>query len=336
MNRLISMKRLIPFSLALFLSLFSQFSLAETADKSLFAEANGKSLAYLVSDIRIPFWEIMSRGVKKQAREYGYEVTVYSAHNLAKQEMSNTIQAIRSGVTGIIVSPTNSSACVTILEFANRAGIPVVIADIGTESGEYVSYISSDNFQGAYEIGKVLTKKLQSLNWQDGTVGIISIPQERENGKARTAGFMKALEEANIKGAGLRQQIDFSYQETYDFSIQLIKENPEMRAIWLQGSDRYQGALDAIQDSGKKGEVLLLTFDAEPEFLEMIPQQTLVGSAMQQPYLMGADAVKTLEAHLQGKPVDKEIKLPILAVSEENIKNLMPTIKVNVLGIENE
>ena len=105
----------------------------------------------------------------------------------------------------------------------------------------------------------------------------MSIPQKRANGKERTLGFMKALEEDNIKVAGLYQQIDFSYEETYKYSKKLIDENKNLRAIWLQGSDKYKAALEAIKDSNKQNEIVLVCFDAEPEFLDLISKNILVG-----------------------------------------------------------
>ncbi len=276
----------------------------------------------------------MARGIKTRAASLGYSVEVYSAENSAKKELQFTAKVAKEKVDGIIVSPTNSSACVTILKIAKKAGIPVVISDIGTDAGDYVSYISSDNKEGAYQIVKVLTRKMRQLGWQNGRVGIIAIPQKRENGQARTAGFMQALTEAGIKGADIHQQVDFSYKETYDYSTQLIAKHADLRAIWLQGSDRYQGALDAIKDAGKKDDILLISFDAEPVFLELIPKGILVGAAMQQPYLMGQMAVTSMKEHLMGKPVDKELQLPILAISTENIAEMLPVIKLNVLGVE--
>lgn len=293
-----------------------------------------KRLAYLVSDLRIPFWDIMQRGIRSRAEALGYEISVYSAENSAKNELAATAQAIRGKVDGIILSPTNSSAATTILKLSKKAGIPVVIADIGTDGGEYVSYIASDNRQGSYDIGQVLAKRMHELGWDGGSVGIISIPQKRANGKARTEGFMRAMKEAGIKGAGLRQQVSFSYQETYDFSRELIAENADLRALWLQGSNRYLGALDAIADAGKKNEILLICFDAEPEFLDLIPQGVLVGAAMQQPFLMGEEAVNSMDAHLQDRPVNKQLLLPILAISRENIAAKLPVIRRNVLGLD--
>ncbi|MBD3823818.1 MAG: substrate-binding domain-containing protein [Epsilonproteobacteria bacterium] len=298
---------------------------------SLHAAEPSKRIAYLVSDIRIPFWQIMSRGIESKAARLGYSVEIYSADNSLKRELENTAAAIAKRVDAIVVSPTSSSACTTILKLAKAANIPVVIADIGTDGGEYLTYIASDNYSGAYGLGKILAEAMKKRNYQEGRVGIVAIPQKRLNGQARTAGFMKALEEEGIKGADIKQQADFSYKETYDFSIELIDRYPDLRALWLQGSDRYQAALDAIKKSGR--DVLLICFDAEPEFMELIPKGILAGAGMQQPFLMGERSIEKIEKHFLGQEVRKELLVPVLAVSTENIAKNTPIIKRNVLGI---
>ncbi|MEJ1488082.1 MAG: hypothetical protein ROD09_08045 [Candidatus Sedimenticola sp. (ex Thyasira tokunagai)] len=99
-------------------------------------------------------------------------------------------------------------------------------------------------------------------------------------------------------------------------------------------SDRYQGVLDAIDDAGKKGDVLLICFDAEPIFLELIPQGVLFDAAMQQPYLMGAEAARVMDRHLHDRKVEKKVRLDILAISAESIEEKPSIIHENVLGIE--
>lgn len=297
------------------------------------AQAAEKRLAYLVSDLRIPFWDIMRRGIESRARALGYRLDVYSAENSARRELEFAARAIRDKADGIIVSPTNSSAAVTLLKLAQARRIPVVIADIGADSGEYVSYIASDNREGSYQLGRVLVQAMRARNWDRGGVGIIAIPQKRANGKMRTAGFMKALDEAGIKGADIRQQVDFSHRETYAYSRELIAAHPDLRALWLQGSDRYQAALDAIADAGKAGQILLICFDAEPEFLDLIPKGILVAAGMQQPFLMGEEAVAAMDAHLKGARVPRQTRLPVLPVSAGNIDEMLPVIRRNVLGM---
>jgi ribose transport system substrate-binding protein len=302
----------------------------------IFASENktlNKKIAYIVSDTSIPFWQIMTKGLKDKSLKLGYEVNIYNSNNTRKNEIENFSKALKENVSGIVLSPINSSSAVFLLKLAKQAKIPVVISDIGTDSGEYVSFISSNNYDGAYKIGKVLASKMYEMNIQNSSVGIIGIPQQRENGKDRTKGFLKAINEEGIKSAGLEQQVNFSKQETYDLSSKLIKENPNMKALWLQGSDKYQGALDAIRDQNKDGEILLICFDSEPEFLEMIPNGKLVGAAMQQPFLMGSIALEQLHKHLNGKKVKRDIQLEILAIDEKNINSKLTLIKRNVLGI---
>ena len=296
-----------------------------------------KKLAYIVSDINIPFWQIISKGIKDKSNELGYEIHIYSSNNLKKNELENLASAISLKIDGLIISPINSSTASTLLEIAKMNKIPTIVADIGSDSQDYLSFISSDNKKGAYELGKILSKYMKSLSWnKEGTVGIIAIPQKRLNGKDRTIGFIQALEEDNIKVSGMYQQVDFSYEETYNYSKKLIDENKNLRAIWLQGSDKYKGALDAIKKANKQNEIALICFDAEPEFLEMIQNGDLVASAMQQPYMMGQEAVVTLNNYFNNKEVKKEQKMEILSISKENIDDKLKIIKLNVLGIKSD
>jgi ribose transport system substrate-binding protein len=294
-----------------------------------------QKLIYMSPDMSAPFWNIMSEGIKEQAEKLNYDFEIYDAKTEIKLELENIIKAIKNKTTGIIISPTNSSTCVTILKLAKEANIPVVISDIGTDSGEFISFISSDNEQGAYDIGNILAKKMKELQWQDKTVGIIAISQKRLNGQERTKGFIKALSENNIKGADLKQQISWSEEETYMNTKDMINKHKNLGAIWLQTSNSYNAAQKAIEDSGKKDEILLITFDAEPIFLDLIPQGIILGSAMQQPYLMGQKAVESMNDYLKGKEIKKNIQLEVLPVSTNNIKENLPIIKKNVLGILN-
>ena len=293
-----------------------------------------KKIVYITIDYKIPFWKIMSKGMKNIADSKGYSLDIYDAKNQPKKELELLIKAIKEKVDGIIISPSNSSAAVTILEIAKNANIPVVISDIGSDNGEYVSYISSNNKAGAYNIGRLLTKKMIENNWQNGKVGIIAIPQKRLNGQERTAGFMKALKEKNIKGADIKQMLKWTEEETYNFTKELIKNNPDLRAIWLQTSNLYKGALKAIKELKKEKELLLVSFDAEPEFIDLIKDGKILGSGMQQTYILGKEAAKVLIKYLNGNRVEKNIQIPVLTVSSENIKENLISIEHNVLGIE--
>ncbi len=297
------------------------------------AVVHAARLVYVVPDLSIPYWQIMARGVSQQAREHQHELRVLDAQHSVRQELEHVISELNAGVDGLILSPTNSSAAVLLLSLAQKASVPVIIADVGAESGEYVSYIKSNNYEGAYNLGIVLLNTLKQQPVQAGPVGIIAIPQTRANGRERTAGFIRAIQLGGIQMAGIRQQVDFSAEETYRFTRELISENPDLRAIWLQGSDKYRAAQQAIADSGKS-DILLLSFDAEPEFPDLIARGELLASSMQQPFLLGQTALRQMHRHLRGEQVPSEVEIPVLTVTAENLSTLRKVILHHTLGIE--
>src|SRR6516165_4716016 len=154
--------------------------------------ADTKEIVYLTPGLDLPFWRYLSKGVESEAKKAGYSYTALDSHNSAETQLKNAQDAIARGVAGIAISPTDSSTAPSVLALAARAKIPVVVADIGTNSGEYVSFIISDNHQGAFGVGEALAAAMKEKGWQDGSVGLVTISQARKNGQARTAGFREA------------------------------------------------------------------------------------------------------------------------------------------------
>ncbi len=294
--------------------------------------AAGAHLAYLTPGLDLPFWRILAKGIDDEAKKNGGSSTAYDSHNSAQTQLQNAQDAIARKVDGIIISPTDSSTAPAVLAAAKRAGIPVVIADIGTTGGEYVSFIISDNYQGAYGIGQALAKAMEAKGWQKGTVGLVTISLARNNGKARTNGFMKAMDEARIKQAALSQMQTYTSDETFKFVQDMVTAHPDMRGLFIETDQPTLGALRALQAARKQNDVLLAAFDGIPEFVKLIEDRQIVGSGMQQPYLMGQRSAQAMFDHLGGKQPEKQILVPIEVVTSENIKAMLPTIQRTVFG----
>jgi simple sugar transport system substrate-binding protein/ribose transport system substrate-binding protein len=299
------------------------------------AAAASKEIVYLTPGLDLPFWRFLSNGVKSVAEKEGYGFQALDSHNSADTQLKNAQDSIARGVAGIVISPTDSSTAPSVLLLAKRANIPVVVADIGTNSGDYVSFIISDNFEGAYGVGKALAAALKEKGWQDGTVGLITISQARKNGQARTAGFRKAMQEAGItKEAGLQQMQSYTADETYKFTQDMLTANPNMRGLWIQTDQPAIGALRAIKAAHREGTLLLAAFDGIPEFVDLLKKGDIVASGMQQPYLMGERSAEALFKHLNGGTPEKQILVPIVAATSKNIDEILPTIKTTVFGNE--
>ena len=297
--------------------------------------AADKTVVYITPGLDLPFWRYLSKGIENTVRAKGYDFLALDSHNSAQTQLKNAQDVIARGVAGICISPTDSSTAPAVLGLAQRANIPVIISDIGTNSGEYVSFVISDNFQGAYGIGQALAAAMKEKGWTGGSVGLVTISQARKNGQARTAGFRKAMQEAGItKEAGLQQMQSYTADETFRFVQDMLTANPDMRGLFVQTDQPTTGALRAIKAARREGQVLVAAFDGTPELVQQIKSGEVVGSGMQQPYLMGQKSGEALLTHAAGGTVPKETSVPIIVVTNKNVDQLLPTIRTTVFANE--
>ena len=90
----------------------------------------------------------------------------------------------------------------------------------------------------------------------------------------------------------------------------------------------------AIKAARRTDDVLVAAFDGTPELVDLIKAGQVVGSGMQQPYLMGQKSADALIAHMNGQTPEKQIDVPILAVTAQNVGEMLPTIKQTVFAGE--
>lgn len=296
--------------------------------------AAAKDVVYLTPGLDLPFWRYLSKGVEAEAKKAGFGYQALDSRNSAQTQLKNAQDSIARGVAGIVISPTDSSTAPAVLELAAKAKIPVVIADIGTNGGDYVSFIISDNREGAYQTGKALVEAMKDKGWTKGTVGLVTISLARNNGKLRTEGFRQALTEGGIKEAGLQQMQAYTADETFKYTQDMLTANPNMRGMFVQTDTPTLGAVRAIKAARRSGEVAVAAFDGVPEFVDLLKKGEIVASGMQQPYLMGERSGEALFKHLKGEKVEKQIVVPIVVVTSKNVDKLLPTIRQTVFANE--
>ena len=288
----------------------------------------------------MPFWKYLSDGIKQaaatDAAKSGAKITVtdYDSQNSAATQLQNAQDVITAGVDLIIISPTDSSSAPEVLELAAENKVPVVIADIGTDSGDYVSFVISSNESGAYDAGKVLMSTMADKGWKGGDVLMITISQARLNGQNRTKGFTRAVEEAGGKIVQFLESKDYNRAEAQTQASDMISANPDAHGFFAQHDEAALGSEAAIEESGKADEIVLASFDGSPESVELIKQGKIVAAAMQQPVLMGRISAEVGLKHLRGEQVDKQTEVPTILVTPQNVKDLEAKLADTVFPVE--
>jgi ribose transport system substrate-binding protein len=294
------------------------------------------SIAYLTPGLNVPFWKFLSDGIKQAAAaaDADIEVTDYDSRNDAATQLQNAQDAITRGVSAIIISPTDSSTAPAVLELAEEAGTPVIIADIGTDEGEYVSFVISSNEQGAYEAGQVLVSEMEANDWSGGDVIMITISQARINGQNRTRGITRAVEEGGSEIVQYLESEDYTRAEAQQQALDMLTANSEARGFFTQHDEATLGAWSAIEDSGRQEDIILVGFDGSPESVELIREGKLRAASMQQPVLMGRMSMDVTLQHLRGEEVEKETEVPTILVTPDNLSEVESTLADTVFPVE--
>lgn len=304
------------------------------------AQSEEYQVAYLTPGLNVPFWKYLSDGIKQQAatdsEATGAKITVtdYDSRNDAGTQLQNAQDAITAGVNLIIISPTDSSSAPTVLELAKENNVPVVIADIGTDEGEYVSFVISTNEQGAYESGQELVKKMKENGCANADIAMVTISQARLNGQNRTKGITKAIEEAGGKIVQFLQSEDYTRAEAQTQTSDMLQANPDICGFFTQHDEAALGALTAIEESGRADTLAFASFDGSPESVELIKEGKLAAAAMQQPVLMGRISMEVGLKHLRGEEVEKETMVPTILVTPANVAELEATLADTVFPAE--
>lgn len=298
------------------------------------AFAQEKQIVYICAGLEAPFWRYVARGVEDAAKAAGYGYSVLDSRNNAQAQLQNAQDAVARNASGIVLSPTDSSTAPAVLDIAAKANIPVSFAGIGTVSGEYVTFVTSDDEDGAYNTGLQLAAALKEKGWDKAKVGLITISQARQNGVMRTNGFVRAMTENGHEVVARNEMQLYTADETFRYVQDMLTANPDLRGIFVQTDSPTLGAIRAVEAMRRGDDTLVAAFDGVPEFIDLLKNGSLVASGMQQPYEMGKQAAESVIASIEGRETKKEIVLPILVATGKNIDELLPQIKQSVFAGE--
>src|ERR1051325_11566657 len=259
-----------------------------------------------------PFFRDLGNAVKQNAEQQGYAV-VLTAGDLDIGKQKNQISDfIIQDVAAIIITPIDSKSIGTSIAEANRAGIPVFTADIAAtaEGVKVISHIATDNYQAGRMAAKAL---IEALNGR-GKIGIIDHP-EVESVIMRTKGFLDEIDEQH-RQSGINIQVvsrlaaggakDRAFQVTVD----MLQAHPDLDGIFAINDPSALGAVAAIENAGRTGQIRIVSIDGLPEARQAIKDGKIYADAIQHPDLIGSKTVGAIMSYMSGEEVPPQILIP--------------------------
>ncbi|NNM46825.1 ABC transporter substrate-binding protein [Knoellia koreensis] len=272
-------------------------------------------IGLMVQDMSNPFFSAMDKGAKEAAKSIGATTNTQDAQlDLANQ--NNQIDAfIQQGVDLIVVSAVDEDGLQPAIERARNAGIIVIAVDTPAKGADAV--VMTDAVQAGEKSCTFLFEQLGgkgNVLLVDGTP--IQTIRDRIDGckkvKEKFPGIKIVGQQAskNDRASGLAVTTD------------MLTATPDVQGIFGMNDPSALGAVLAVEQAGKAGQVKVTGVDGSPEAVAELkrPGSPFIATATQNPAEMVRQAVKVAQDIVAGNPPsDSTILIPSVLVERDKV-----------------
>lgn len=201
-------------------------------------------LGVVVPDLSNPFFASISRSIALAAETEGYSVIVADSRERTEHEIRMLQQLEDRQVEALVVCPVGIKS--EHLQQISQRGTPIVLADRTFPDCDLVQ-VTSEHQSGALKATRLLTAKGHRV------IGVLQgLPGTLPN-EQRLRGHAEALQEVDVAFAqSLVVGDNFSETSGYDSAKQLLRDRPDLTAIFALSTPNAMGALRAAIELGRR------------------------------------------------------------------------------------
>jgi ribose transport system substrate-binding protein len=270
------------------------------------------------------FWKSIHAGAVKASRDEaanGVTVNLIWKGPMREDDREQQVQVVEGFLTqqvsGIVLAPFDKNALVRPIEEAKRSGIPTVVIDSALESEDPISFVASNNYHG----GELAADEMARLLGGKGRVLLLRYQEGVASTEQREKGFVDRLKTHDGIELVSSNQFAGATRDTAKSAAEnlLNRYGNEIDGMFTPNESSTAGALLALEDSGKAGRIRFLGFDSSAIFVQAMRDGKLHGIVVQNPFRMGELGVKTVVAHLLGRPVEKRVDTGVTLITPANL-----------------
>jgi ribose transport system substrate-binding protein len=283
--------------------------------------SSGRLFGVSVQTMNNPFFIDLEEGIKSVIEAHGDRMVMLDAQFNSLKQKNDISDVLQQQPAGLLINPVNWEGVRGSLIEAKRKNVPVIIVDAPVSDPELVvSQVASDNVEAgrlaAEALGKVKPKaKVVILHHSINKACIDRVTGFKEGaGKHPEMTILDTQEGKGTTEGGRPVMRD------------LLGRFPDLDAVFPINDPSALGAISAIESAGKLGQVMVVTVDGSREAIAAIKAGKLHSSSAQFPKQMGRVSAETMYDHLAGKPVPKDVKIPVKLITKENADEFLKSL----------
>ena len=203
--------------------------------------------------------------------ENGYELIFVDADNNHTDQLEAVRSFIQQEVDYIVICPVQEAGWEVVLQEAQDAGIPVIIADrtVNADPALYTTFLGTDTALEGETAGLWLA---EYLDGKEANILVIEGSVGASAAIGRTNGFNKIAEQHAEWKILDSQSGDFTQAGGQQVMESYLKSYPgQFNVLVCQNDNEAYGAMDAMDAAGVTygvdGDVIIISFDATKEGL---------------------------------------------------------------------
>ena len=263
----------------------------------LAAQKKKFKLGVVMFGIGNPFFDDVEAGIHEKEEELvGYNCTVVikriSAFGI-KDQIQAIDELVEEEINGLAISPQNDPSIAEKINELYDKGIPTVTFNTDIDNSKRIAYVGSNY----YRCGQTAAGLIHLMTSGEVYVGIVSGNSKVLCHTERIAGFRSKLKEyTNIKEVAFFENDDDDFI-SYDKTLQMLKDHPEINAIFYAASGSY-GGCKAVIAQDRQDNMKIVTFDRIEQTIEMIEKGIIAACICQQPQIQGYKPLEILFDYL--------------------------------------
>jgi ribose transport system substrate-binding protein len=314
-------------SLLLIFCLLTAFACSRPEKSTVESELSGATsdrpqIALIMKSLANEFFVTMADGAREHqiSHDSQYRLIVNGIKNETDlaQQVALIDQMIAAGVDAIVIAPADSKALIPALARAAAGGIVIVNIDnrldgeILSEYGLSIPFVGPDNFLGAEEVGRYLAANMNAGQ----EVAILEGVPTAFNSQQRTAGFLKAMTDGGLKVVA-QQSAQWDQTQAVTVTSGILVRHPGLAAILCANDSMALGAVAAVTQAGKNGQIRIIGFDNISAVRDLIRNKKVLATVDQHADLLAVYGIEyALEALSNGAVMaDKPTPVDLVTAS---------------------
>lgn len=273
-------------------------------------------------------WRVAeTSSIQDEAKNRNVDLTFSDAQGKQEGQVRALKSFVAKKVDAIILAPVIETGWDQVLQSVKQAKIPVVLVDRGVnvkDESLYTTLIASDFVAEGRRAGEWLAEKTS------GTAKIAELMGTP--GAAPANDRHKGFAEAISKHPGMQvvrsQTGDFNRAKGKEVMEAFLKADPTITAVYAHNDDMALGAIQAIEEAGKKPgtDILVVSIDGMKEMVQAIADGKANCTVECNP-LLGPAAFDAVEKAVKGEKLEKKIIVEDQLIDQSNAKQLLPERK---------